>query len=176
MIPRKVFFTKGVGRNSEKLSSFEEALRDAGVEECNFVHVSSILPPGCEVVDRSEGVALLETGQITFVVMAENSSCDPGALVSAAIGLARPASDGYGYLSEHTCLNESAGEHAEDLAATMLATALGIEFDPQDDWDQRKRTYRASGKIIKTSNISQSARVGEDGRWTTVLAAAVFII
>jgi arginine decarboxylase len=46
-IPRKLFFTKGVGTHKEQLHSFELALRDAGIEKCNLVQVSSIMPPGC---------------------------------------------------------------------------------------------------------------------------------
>jgi arginine decarboxylase len=69
-----------------------------------------------------------------------------------------------------------AGDYAEDLAATMLATTLGIDFDPETAWDQRKQIYRASGKMIKTTNICQSAEGQKDGLWTTTVAAAVFIV
>ena len=71
---------------------------------------------------------------------------------------------------------EKAGEYAEDLAASMLATTLGLEFDSNAAWDEREQTYKASGKIIKTTNITQSAIGHKDGSWTTVLAAAVFIL
>ena len=40
---------------------------------------------------------------------------------------------------------------------------------------QPARFYKASGKIIKTSNTTQSAIGNKDGLWTTVLAAAVFV-
>ena len=42
MTPKKIFFTKGVGVHKDKLSSFEVALRSAGIEKCNLVYVSSI--------------------------------------------------------------------------------------------------------------------------------------
>jgi arginine decarboxylase len=57
----------------------------------------------------------------------------------------------------------------------MLATTLGIEFDINIAWDERKQIYKASGHIFKTSNICQSAEGNKDGLWTTVFAAAVFI-
>ena len=44
-----IFLTKGVGRHSEKLTSFELALRDARIAEYNLVRVSSIFPPGCRL-------------------------------------------------------------------------------------------------------------------------------
>ena len=47
MIPKKCFFTKGVGVHKEKLASFELALRTAGLAYCNLVlglqHLPAIL-------------------------------------------------------------------------------------------------------------------------------------
>jgi arginine decarboxylase len=180
MIPKQFFLTKGVGVHKDRLASFEMALRKAGIEKCNLVQVSSILPPGCRKLSSREGKKLLKPGQIVYVVMARNDTNEPNRLVSSAIGVAKPAmKKGYGYLSEHHAFGETAkksGEYAEDLAATMLATTLGIEFDPEVAWDERKQIYRASGKIITTSNICQSAEGDKAGRWTTTIAASVFII
>ena len=86
-------------------------------------------------------------------------------------------SNAYGYLRT-SCFRETdevSGEHAEDLAATMLATTLGIEFDPDRAWQEREQIYKASGRIISTTHTCQSAEGVMDGRWTTVLAAAVFL-
>ena len=177
-VPEKIFFTKGVGRHKEYLSSFELALRDAKIEKCNLVTVSSIFPPKCRRISVDEGLALLSPGQITFVVMARNSTNEYKRLIAASGGVAIPADDTqYGYLSEHHPLGESAeqcGEYAEDLAATMLATTLGIEFDPNKDWDEREGIYQMSGKIINSYNITQSAE-GENGLWTTVISCAVLL-
>jgi arginine decarboxylase len=179
MIPIKVFFTKGVGIHKDKLASFELALRDAGIEKCNLVYVSSILPPHCEIISKEEGTKLLKPGQITFCVMARNETSEPNRLVSAAIGLAVPKDrENYGYLSEHHTFGETAkksGEYAEDLAATMLATTLGIPFDSEKAWEEREQAYKASGKIFKTTHICQSDEGNKDGMWTTVIAAAVFV-
>ncbi len=180
MIPRKVFFTSGVGRHKERLSSFEMALRDAGIEKFNLVRVSSILPPHCEIVPREEGLKELSPGEIVFCVLSENASNEPHRLISASVGCAVPKDRNvYGYLSEHHSFGQSekeAGEYAEDLAATMLATTLGIDFDPDRDYDERKDIFMMSGKIVKTFNVTQSAVVAQDGKWTTVIAAAVFIL
>ena len=54
MVPKKVFFTKGVGMHKDKLASFELALRMAGIEKCNLVYVSSIFPPECKIISRAE--------------------------------------------------------------------------------------------------------------------------
>ncbi len=180
MIPKKVFLTKGVGVHKDKLSSFEVALRNAGIEKCNLVYVSSIFPPNCKIISRAAGIKILRPGQITYCVMSRNETNEPNRLVSASIGIATPADhSNYGYISEHHAFGEKAavsGEYAEDLAATMLATTLGIPFDPNQAWDERKQFYRASGHIFKTKQICQSTEGNKDGLWTTVLATAVFII
>jgi len=180
MIPKKVFLTKGVGVHKDKLSSFEVALRSAGIEKCNLVYVSSIFPPNCKILSRAAGTKQLRAGQITYCVMSRNETNEPNRLVSASVGIATPADhSNYGYISEHHAFGEKAavsGEYAEDLAATMLATTLGIPFDPNLAWDERKQFYRASGHIFKTKQICQSTEGNKDGLWTTVLATAVFII
>lgn len=180
LIPNKLFLTKGVGRHKDKLQSFELALRNAGIQHCNLVNVSSIIPPNCEIIPTEKGKNLLKPGQITFVVLAQNSTNEPNRLISASIGLALPKDRSFcGYLSEYHSYGESAkkaGEYAEDLAATMLATTLGIEFDPDKAWDEKKQVFRMSGKIVRTSSITQTARGDLNGLWTTVVACAVFII
>ncbi len=179
MIPKKVFFTKGVGRHNEKLESFELALRNAGIEKYNIVRVSSILPPKCKIISRENGLTQLKPGQVIFCVLSENASNEPNRLIAASIGCAIPADKKqYGYLSEHHSYGESdakAGDYAEDLAACMLATTLGVEFDVEKNYDERKEVWKMSGKIVRTRNMTQSAIVGKRGWWTTVIAAAVFI-
>lgn len=180
MIPRLVFFTKGVGKHKDKLQSFELSLRKAGIEKCNLVRVSSIFPPNCKVITREQGAVMLKAGQVIFCVMSENSTNEPNRMISASVGMAVPGEqEHYGYLSEHHAFGETeerSGDYAEDLAATMLASTLGIEFDPAKNYDERKEIYRMSGKIVKTRNITQAARGDKTGLWTTVVAAAVFIL
>ncbi len=178
-VPTKMFLTKGVGHHKEYLQSFEMALRDAVIAEYNLVTVSSIFPPNCKRISKEEGKKYLNPGQIVFTVLARQATNEPNRLICASIGLAQPGdANQHGYLSEHHPLGETAekaGDYAEDLAATMLATTIGLEFDSNAAWDEREQVYKASGKIIKTTNITQSAEGHKDGLWTTVLAAAVLI-
>lgn len=173
-----MFFTKGVGRHKDNLTSFELALRDAGIAPQNLVTVSSIFPANCKRVTREEGCKMLMPGQITFCVMARNATNEPNRLIAASVGVALPADPSHhGYLSEHHPFGETeqrAGDYAEDLAASMLATVIGVEFDPATSWDEREQQFKMSGKIVKTMNITQSAEGNKDGLWTTVVAAAVF--
>ena len=178
-VPQRMFFTKGVGRHKDYLQSFELALRDAKIEKCNLVTVSSIYPPGCRRISPEEGLKALQPGQITFCVMARNATNEPNRLIASSIGVATPADlSQYGYLSEHHPFGETdekAGEYAEDLAATMLATTLGVEFNADTGWDEREKIYKMTGKIVKTFNITQSAEGDKNGLWTTVLACSILL-
>jgi arginine decarboxylase len=179
MVPKKVFFTKGVGRHKHELQSFELALRNAGIEQCNIVNVSSIVPPDCKIISREKGIKKLEPGSITYCVMSRNKTNEPNRMVGAAIGVAVPKEKStYGYISEHHCYGEASkkiGDYAEDLAATMLATTLGLDFDPDMAWDERKQEFKMSGHFVRTQSVAQTARGDKNGLWTTVLAAAVFL-
>jgi arginine decarboxylase len=180
LVPQQVFFTKGVGKHRNKLQSFELALRHAGIEVCNLVRVSSILPPRCRIISRTQGLKQIIPGQITFVVLAEASTNEPGRMVGSGIGLAQPAEgDQYGYISEHHGYGMNVkrlADFVEDMAATMLATTLGIDFDPDRAYDERKEIYKMSGKIVNSRSTVQTAEGDKSGLWTTTVAAAVMLL
>jgi arginine decarboxylase len=179
LVPKKLYLTRGVGVHSEKLQAFEGALRDAGIATLNLVSVSSIYPPGCRIVSRKRGENLLEHGQIAFVVLSRAESNEPHRMIASSIGVAVPRDKRmYGYLSEHHAFGQTgkeAGDYAEDLAASMLASTLGVEFDESQSWDEKRQLWKISGKIVVTRNVTQSAVVGREGRWTTVVSAAVLL-
>ena len=177
-VPRKMFFTKGVGTHKEELHSFELALRDAGIEKCNLVQVSSIFPPGCKVISKTQGLKELQAGNITYCVLSRCCSQEPRRLLAASVGLAIPADKKtYGYISNHHAFGKTekeTGDYAEDLAAAMLASTLGIDFNIDESWDEKKEIFKISGKIVSTRNVTQSTIVKKIW-FTTVVAAAVFI-
>ena len=179
MVPKRIFLTKGNGKHKERLTSFELALRDAGIASQNLVRVSSIFPPHCKLISRNEGLKYLSPGEVVFAVVAENSTREPHRLIASSIGLAIPADRStYGYLSEHHSFGEPdniAGEYAEELAAEMLATTLNVEFDSDKSWDEKKEIYRISNKIVRTTNITQTAIGDKRALWTTVIASAILI-
>lgn len=178
-VPSKVFLTKGVGRHREKLQSFEMALRHARIAQFNLVRVSSIFPPACRVIARNEGVLRLHPGQVVHCVLSDVATNEPHRLIAASVGLSVPKNSEYhGYLSEHHAFGQNekqAGDYAEDLAAEMLATILGVPFDPEKSWNERKGQWTISGEIVKTMNTTQSAVGDRHGLWTTVLAGAIFV-
>jgi arginine decarboxylase len=179
MVPKRVFFTNGVGRHKHELQSFELALREADIEQCNLVYVSSIIPPKCRIISKHKGIEELNAGEITYVVMSRNCTNEPNRLIGASIGAAIPTDRAhYGYISEHHSFgvtNKKLQDHTEDLAATMLATTLGIELDPDKAWNKRKQEYKISKQIVRTQSVSQTAIGDKNGLYTTVIAAAVFL-
>ncbi len=177
-MPSSFFLTSGVGVHRHQLTAFELALRDADIEQQNLVTVSSILPPACRQLARDEGVATLRPGEITFCVMARTETNEPGRRIHSSIGLARPVDPKmYGYISEHHgygMTRQESGDYAEDLAASMLASTLGIEFDPEAAWNERKKVYETSNLIIDSTCLTASAEGDSAGRWTCAIAVAVF--
>jgi len=178
-VPTKVFLTKGVGKDREKLVSYEAALRDAQIAQFNLVSVSSIFPPRAKLVSRKQGLKELRPGQIVYCVQSRNETNEPYRLISASVGIALPRdTNRYGYLSEHHSFGQKereAGDYAEDLAAQMLATTLGVPFDPDKNYDERREQYKFGGLIVRSSSTTQSAVGDKKGLWTSVVAAAVLV-
>ena len=180
LVAKKLFLTKGVGVADDKLTSFEFALRNAGIAGTNIVLISSIFPPQAKLVSRKDGLKLIKPGQVLFTIYSRNQTNEPHRLVSASVGIAQPKdSSKYGYLSEYESFGKDerkTGDYAEDIASQMLASSLGIPFDIDKSWDEKRQQWTISGQIYKTKNITQTARGDKNGKWTTVFAAAVLIL
>ncbi len=180
LVAKKLFLTKGKGVHEDRLTSFEYALRDAGISGTNIVLISSIFPPGAKLVSKKEGLNLIKPGQVLFTIYSRNQTNEPHRLISASVGIAQPSDKKrYGYLSEYEAFGQNekkAGDYAEDIAAQMLASSLGIQFDIDKSWDEKRQQWKISGQIYKSMNITQTAVGDTKGRWTTVFAAAVLIL
>ena len=180
LVAKKLFLTKGVGIADDKLTSFEFALRNAGIAGTNIVLISSIFPPQAKLIPRKDGLKLIKPGQVLFTIYSRNQTNEPHRLVSASVGVAQPKDTSkYGYLSEYESFGQDerkTGDYAEDVAAQMLASSLGIPFDIDKSWDEKRQQWTISGQIYKTKNITQTAKGDKNGKWTTVFAAAVLIL
>ncbi|HXV50602.1 MAG TPA: arginine decarboxylase, pyruvoyl-dependent [Nitrosopumilaceae archaeon] len=180
LVPKKLFLTRGKGVHEDRLTSFEYALRDAGIAGTNLVLISSIFPPDAKLVSKAEGLKLIDPGQILFTIYSRNQTNEPHRLTAASVGIAQPKdTTHYGYLSEYESFGQTekeAGDYAEDIAAQMLASSLGIKFDIDKSWDEKRQQWNISGQIYKTRNITQTAIGDKQGRWTTVFAAAVLLL
>jgi len=180
LVPKKVFFVKGIGHHTSKLGAFEQALRNAGIEKYNLVNVSSVLPPHCVEIKKKEGIKQLRPGQIVYIVLSRVDSNKLDQMISASIGVAKPSDkDQYGYLSEHHMYDakpEEVGDYTEELAAEMLATSLGIDFNPEADYDEKREVFKMGGKIVETKHITEYATSKKENEWASVVVAAAFIL
>ncbi len=179
LVAKKVFLTRGLGVHKDKLTSFEYALRDAGIQATNIVLISSIFPPLAEIISKEEGLALLHPGQILFTIYAKNQTNEPGRRIAASVGIARPEDKKkYGYLSEHESFGETgeqAGHYAEYIAAQMLASSQGHPFDAKKNWNEKEKQWNILGDVYQTSNTTQALMGDSNGLWTTAFAAACLL-
>ncbi|MCH7967810.1 MAG: pyruvoyl-dependent arginine decarboxylase [Thaumarchaeota archaeon] len=180
LVPKLLFLTKGKGVHEDRLTSFEYALRDAGIASTNLVLISSIFPPRAKLISKKEGLKLIKPGQILFSIYSRNQTNEPHRLCASSVGIAQPKDPNrYGYLSEYESFGQTekqAGDYAEDVAAQMLASSLGIPFDIEKSWDEKRQQWNISGEIYKTRNITQTAIGDKNGKWTSVFAAAALLV
>ena len=180
IIPGKFFFTKGTGVHEKNMRAFEEALRDAGVHTCNFIKTSSVIPPGCQLISREEGVKLLKPGQITFAIIAQTETNEPGQIITAGIGMAVPKDrTQHGFLTE---VEQATGRTPEDVEQDViemsienLMTQWDKKFDGEKVFRRGKKHYKIGEREILVDSIVQSAQGAEKNKWTVVVTLAVFI-
>ena len=124
MIPKAFFVTggKAVGKVSA-LNTFDLALREAGIEQCNLVPVSSIIPPSCEETKPRK----LPIGAVTFIVLSKAEGL--GETVSAGIAWGKDEASGYGVVAEaYGCMDEVATKKQLDAKIREMAKIRNIKL------------------------------------------------
>ena len=161
MIPKKLFFTAGTGKSKDRLISFELALKDAQINHCNIVQISSIIPKDCEIIDVDDGLTEIMPGEIVYGVMARIDTDKDDQQIAASIGMVRPSD-----LSHHGYLSTFQGHDYDDSFALTEAQFLAAHmFD---------KTFGYDDDIIMDAIAASST--GEKDLFTTVVAVAIFII
>jgi len=107
----------GAAEGGTELNAFDKALLAAGIGDVNLIKVSSILPPGVELVDKLNP---LPKGVFVPVVCASVTSSEPGRRIAAAIGVGR-APDGFGVIME---AEGESREEAEGKVRRMILEAF----------------------------------------------------
>jgi arginine decarboxylase len=81
MVPKEFFVTSGKAISPiSELNAFDQALKNAGIAQCNLVQVSSILPKNC--IQRKQFT--IPVGAITYAVLAKMDGAE-GQNIGAAI-------------------------------------------------------------------------------------------
>ena len=94
--PHEFFVTGGKAFSPvSELNAFDNALKWAGIAQCNLVSVSSILPQGCKERNRTR----ITAGTIAFTVMARMDGCE-GETIGAGVAWAWEKNFKYGLVAE----------------------------------------------------------------------------
>lgn len=67
--PKKAAISSGSAIGRSKINAYDKALIDAGIGDLNLVEISSILPPGCKIVE----LPIIEPGTIVECVISSAS-------------------------------------------------------------------------------------------------------
>jgi arginine decarboxylase len=177
-----VFFTAGRGVHEHERVAVQHALREAGVGDCNLVKVSSVIPPGCRVIDRAEAKELLRPGNIVFAVIAQAVTQEPHQRLSVGIGWAIPEQEGVpGYIAEveeeqaRGLSGDACADEVGTTAVRLLAERLRAKVDAEVPWKRHKGWFNL-GRTRATAGSLTSTVVGDEkGRYTAAVALAVYL-
>ncbi|GAA4344835.1 pyruvoyl-dependent arginine decarboxylase [Flaviaesturariibacter amylovorans] len=180
LLPKRFFLTKGIGIHAQPQRAVAEALRDAGMERCNLVRVSGVLPPGCTRMSRDEGLAALTPGMIAFVLQAQSVAQGAGTLATAGIAVACP-NDGSqtGYFAALDGTGRDAHDvqqEAEERAAGELLAHWGLETEPNEFVRRGQKQYEYGEQVFGVDSLIASAQGHEAHLNTVVLVMAVFLL
>ncbi len=124
MIPKAFFVTSGKALSMvSRLNTFDLALKDAGIAQCNLVSVSSIIPPNCE----ETALRTLPVGSITYAVISKAEG--KGEMISAGIAWGVGERDGSGVVAEaYGKMDEATARKKLDKKIQEMANIRGIKL------------------------------------------------
>jgi arginine decarboxylase len=181
-VAAQMFLTSGVGVHERAINASDLAFRDAGIGDCNRVKVSSMIPAGCKLIERNEGMKLLEGGQVLFAVLAPAETIEPDQRIATAVALAIPDDGRPGCVAEVFSQEgvgktaDQAARQAQEMALEMLASRMGVEFNPKKEYRKGKKTYRIGETAVRAQQISVEASGDQQNQYTNIVAALVFIM
>lgn len=137
--PLTIRVSRGVGTGPTRLAAFDEALRSAGVGDFNLVRMSSVIPPGSQVVESDPGEQLPGGhGDLLYCVYADAYSSTPRESAWAGMTWAQHEDgSGAGLFAEHSGWSEADVER--ELHHTLDAMIAG-----------RAPGYRRQGTLLSS--------------------------
>jgi arginine decarboxylase len=129
---RTIEVTCAVGDGPTTLAAFDDALLRNGVGNFNLLRLSSVIPPGTEVVAASGRPDVPgDWGDRLYVVMAEMRVDRPGREAWAGIGWVQHEETGRGLFVEHEGYSEYSVRNDIDTSlAALVASRPGTRFGP----------------------------------------------
>jgi arginine decarboxylase len=185
--PTRLFFTTGTGTHQTQRAAMQRAMREAGVADCNFVKVSSVIPPACQIVTRSAGLRMLRPGALTHAVIAEGETNEPHQRITPAICWAQPSDSSLpGYMTEvqedqtKGRSMKTATDEAGEALLTIIAEKLGARLDAKKTWANRGRSGRVRiGRLtwqLGSVAVSAVGPEADDGQEQYAIATVLGIL
>lgn len=139
---------QGIGVGRTTLSAFDAALKDAGVYNYNLIALSSIIPPGSNVIKTKRyETPENEFGYKLYVIKAEIRSQEVGKYIAAGLGWYQ-LDDGRGVFVEHEIIGETKVAVKSEIKLRIknslkdLCEFRGIKFE-----DRQSRSAVSISKI-----------------------------
>ena len=153
MIPREFCVTSGKACSPiSQLNALDQALKNAGIAQCNLVPVTSIIPEGCTHRER----IALPIGAITHAVIAKMDGIE-GENIGSAISWSMEKDNGWGIVAE---------THGYMKEAALLEIA---------EWKIKEMAKIREIEIGKINYIYETLEVPMDN-YGCVIAALVFLL
>jgi arginine decarboxylase len=127
----KIQIAKGAGSGPTELAAFDQALIDAGVANYNLLYLSSVMPPGSDIIEVDKAQDLGgDWGDKLYVVMAQQRTMQRNQEAWAGIGWVQDPVTKKGLFVEHE--GHSEAEVRADIKSTLgsLTKNRGIDFGP----------------------------------------------
>lgn len=164
----RIAVVSAVGHGQTVLSSFDSALLRCGAHDYNLIPLSSVIPPGSDVVEAKRYEAAAgECGHRLFVVKAAVGSGEPGLVLAAAIGWYQWG-DGRGVFVEHTAAvrSRSCDAVAADLRAETLRSLRDLcAFREVAFAEERARLRLAVARVGRTPTTALVLAVYQAAGW-----------
>jgi len=133
--------TAGNAEGNTKLNAFDNALLAAGIGNINLVRISSILPPGVDLVPLPR----IRRGAIVPTAFAAHTSEVPGEVIAAAVGWARPEDP-----SRNGVIMEFHDKATQDEAERMIMQMLEEAFRVRGERIRDMRVFAAEHRVERT--------------------------
>ncbi len=128
----KLYLASAIGRGSTELGAFDAALFRAGVANLNLVRLSSVIPPGSDIVqvERCPFEQNGRWGDRLYAVYAEQRTTTPGEQVWAGVGWCQDRETGQGLFVEHHGDREQPVRDQITASLTDLQAIRGLDLGP----------------------------------------------
>ena len=126
----KIYLTKSTGDGPTTLAAFDKALFEAGIANYNILRLSSVIPPGAEIIRPADGDMPIhgEWGDRLYVVMAEYRTAEVGVEAWAGIGWVVEKETGKGLFVEHEGTSRDKVTRDIQHSLEALMETRGVDF------------------------------------------------